>query len=230
MNLTQQQLDEVLEHQNQMLRHQELLLQKKNELRLLEECISTNQQIIEQQQQQQQQQQQPPPQPQQQSHQNKQQINANKKAKKEKAAARTLEFHSPDPTTASQAPQPVSTGDSAEASSPADDGKQHQFESTTRLKPLTERRLKRKVLWKKYISYSPPPERSEKKQSLTNPRVTPEHQSLETSSSMSSSMFSSTFHCTPKTHISKSAVMEFYLKEKLREASVREFEMMLMNN
>jgi uncharacterized protein YdhG (YjbR/CyaY superfamily) len=52
LNLTQQQLDEELEHQNQMLRHQELLLQKKNELRLLEERISTNKQIIEHQQQQ----------------------------------------------------------------------------------------------------------------------------------------------------------------------------------
>ena len=211
-----------------MLRHQELLLQKKNELRLLEERISTNQQIIEQQQQQQQQ-----PQPQQ-SHQNQQQsycINSNKRAKKEKAAARiTTEFHSPDPTTAAQAPQPVSTGDSAEASSPADYGKQHQSESTTRLKPLTERRLKRKVLWKRMISYSPPSESSDKKQSLTTPRVTPQQQCFETSSSMSSSMSSSTFCCIPKTHISKSAVMEFYLKEKLREASVREFEMMLMNN
>ena len=216
-----------------MLRHQELLLLKKNELRLLEERISTNQQIIEQQQQQQQQQP-PAPQPQQ-SHQNQQQsncINSNKKAKKEKAAARiTTEFHSPDPTTAAQAPQPVSTGDSAdEASSPADYGKQHQSESTTRLKPLTERRLKRKVLWKRMISYSPPSESSDKKQSLTTPRVTPEQQCFETSSSMSSSMSSSTFCCIPKTHISKSAVMEFYLKEKLREASVREFEMMLMNN
>jgi hypothetical protein len=229
LNLIQQQLDEVLEHQNQMLRHQELLLQKKNDLRLLEERISTNQQIIEQQQQQQLQP--PAPQPQQ-SHQNQQQsncINSNKKARKEKAAARTTtEFHSPDPTiTASQAPQPVSTG---EASSPADYGNQHQSESTTRLKPLTERRLKRKVLWKRMNSFSPQPERSDKKQSLITPRVTPEQQCLETSSSMSSSMSSSTFYGIPKTHISKSAVMEFYLKEKLREASVREFEMMLMNN
>ena len=80
------------------------------------------------------------------------------------------------------------------------------------------------------ISHSPPQERSDKKQTLTTSRVTPEQQCLETSSSMSSSMSSSTFCCLPKTHISKSAVMEFYLKEKLREASVREFEMMLMNN
>ncbi len=120
-----------------MLRHQELLAQKKNELRLLEESISTNKQIIEQQQQQQQQLQ-------------LQQINhhykSNKKAKKDKSAVRTMD---PEPTTTSPEPQ---LSNSAETS-PDDYVKQQQSESTNRLKPLTQRRLNRIAHMKKKLLF-----------------------------------------------------------------------------
>ena len=188
-----------------MLRHQELLAQKKNELRLLEESISTNKQIIEQQQLQ------------------LQQINhhykSNKKAKKDKSAVRTMD---PEPTTTSPEPQ---LSDSAETS-PDDYVKQQQSESTNRLKPLTQRRLNRIAHMKKKASFSPRPTISD---TATTRRVTPEQHCLETINTMSS-MSSSTFSSIPKkTHISKASVMEFYLKEKLRESSIREFEMMLNN-
>jgi hypothetical protein len=194
-----------------MLRHQELLAQKKNELRLLEESISTNKQIIEQQQQQQQQLQL-----------QLQQINhhykSNKKAKKDKSAVRTMD---PEPTTTSPEPQ---LSNSAETS-PDDYVKQQQSESTNRLKPLTQRRLNRIAHMKKKASFSPRPTISD---TATTRRVTPEQHCLETINTMSS-MSSSTFSSIPKTHISKASVMEFYLKEKLRESSIREFEMMLNN-
>ena len=190
-----------------MLRHQELLAQKKNELRLLEESISTNKQIIEQQQQQQLQ---------------LQQINhhykSNKKAKKDKSAVRKMD---PEPTTASPEPQ---LSNSAETS-PDDYVNLQQSESTNRLKPLTQRRLNRIAHMKKKASFSPRPTISD---TATTRRVTPEQHCLETINTMSS-MSSSTFSSIPKTHISKASVMEFYLKEKLRESSIREFEMMLNN-
>jgi hypothetical protein len=193
-----------------MLRHQELLAQKKNELRLLEESISTNKQIIEQQQQQQQQLQ-------------LQQINhhykSNKKAKKDKSAVRTMD---PEPTTTSPEPQ---LSNSAETSPDDYVKQQQQSESTNRLKPLTQRRLNRIAHIKKKASFSPRPTVSD---TATTRRVTPEQHCLETINTMSS-MSSSTFSSIPKTHISKASVMEFYLKEKLRESSIREFEMMLNN-
>ena len=190
-----------------MLRHQEILAQKKNELRLLEESISTNKQIIEQQQQ---------LQLQQSNH----HYRSNKKAKKDKSAVRTMD---PEPTTTSPEPQ---QSDSAETS-PDGYVNQEQSESTNRLKPLTQRRLNRIIAhMKKKASFSP---RQTISDTATTRRVTPEQHSLETINTMSS-MSSSTFSSIPKkTHISKASVMEFYLKEKLRESSIREFEMMLNN-
>jgi tyrosyl-tRNA synthetase len=127
----------------------------------------------------------------------------------------------PEPTTTSPEPQ---LSNSAETS-PDDYVKQQQSESTNRLKPLTQRRLNRIAHMKKKASFSPRPTISD---TATTRRVTPEQHCLETINTMSS-MSSSTFSSIPKTHISKASVMEFYLKEKLRESSIREFEMMLNN-
>jgi len=225
------------------MRHNELMKQRENDLQKLEDDIrkkkdSWNQLIQQHQQEQQQQQQQQQPQ---------QQLPKRKKAKKERKVTGGVDLASPvlqsTSWTTSQEKEPTSDGQphlEALGGSKLTDNTAQKLDKSTRLKPIINRKLRRQEHWRNRLSMSTfSPASSQKSTNFITPTSHGNQQCLQTSSSVSSSVIGSESKCaegqTPSimaanNFINKASVMEFYLKEKLRESGLREFEMFLKSN
>ena len=229
----------MLRQQDQLMRHNELMKQRENDLQKLEDDIrkkkdSWNQQIQQHQQEQQQQPQ--------------QQLPKRKKAKKERKVTGGVELASPvlqsTSWTTSQEKEPTSDGQphlEALGGSKLTDNTAQKLDKSTRLKPIINRKLRRQEHWRNRLSMSMfSPASSQKSTNFITPTSHGNQQCLQTSSSsVSSSVIGSESKCaegqTPSimaanNFINKASVMEFYLKEKLRESGLREFEMFLKSN
>lgn len=258
-NIIQKQYDELLRQQDQLMKHNELMKQRENDLQKLEDEIRKKTDSLNQQKQHQEQEQQlneealttflpititiPPPLREQQE----QQQPKRKKAKKErKVAVDGVEFASPilqnTSRITSREEQPTSYEQphlEALARSQTTDSTVRELNKSTRLKPIISRKLRRQEHWRNRVSMSVfSPASSEKPTNFTPPTSYENQQCLQTISSASSVIgneFKRAEWQTPSTmvvnnFISKSSVMEFYLKEKLRESGLREFEMFLKSN
>ena len=222
------------------MRHNELMKQRENDLQKLEDDIRKKKdswnQLIQQHQQEQQQQQQP-----------QQQLPKRKKAKKERKVTGGVDLASPvlqsTSWTTSQEKEPTSDGQphlEALGGSKLTDNTAQKLDKSTRLKPIINRKLRRQEHWRNRLSMSTfSPASLQKSTNFITPTSHGNQQCLQTSSSVSSSVIGSESKCaegqTPSimaanNFINKASVMEFYLKEKLRESGLREFEMILKSN
>ena len=126
-----------------------------------------------------------------------------------------------------------------------DDNTERESEKSSRLKPLS-RKLRRQEHWKRRLllskSLSPSVAEANSSTNVTPIAITQQQYANARSvnvndllrytptDTVSSKQWCQSTSVATNNLISKHAVMEFYLKEKLRESSLREFEMFLKTN